>query len=214
MVITKYGHCCLYIEIDGLAVLIDPGGWSEGFLEVPTLDVLLISHEHADHFHVPAVKQLVARFPSVTIMTNTAVGALLHEEGLPYVQLADGEHKLFHGTLFEGHGREHAPIYPGVPVVENTGFFVAERLWYPGDALSVQPEKPVEVLALPVVGPWMLFSDALDYAKALKPERVIPVHDGMLREAGWLYRHLQRFLPEAGIQFDDLVSGVSLQLTS
>lgn len=60
--------------------------------------------------------------------------------------------------------------------MENTGYFIDEKLFYPGDAFT-DPGRPIDVLALPVAGPWVKISESVDYALALKPRTVFPVHD-------------------------------------
>ncbi len=183
MNITKIGHCCLLIKEPGLTVLTDPGAWTTGQNNLTGIDVVLITHEHQDHFHIDSVKAIIKNNPNVKIVTNTAVGKLLDEAQIPYQIIEHGDSQKFAGILVEGFGEKHAEIYSTIPPVQNTGYLIGGKFFYPGDAL-VNPEKPVEILALPVCGPWLLLSDAIDYAKELKPQHVFPVHDGMLNEHG------------------------------
>jgi len=59
----------------------------------------------------------------------------------------------------------------------------------------------VEILALPVAGPWMKISEAIDYALEIKPKVVFPVHDGALKILGPAHRVPSTILPEHGIKF-------------
>lgn len=52
MKITKFGHCCLLIEENGVRILTDPGTYSTQQSEVKNIDFVLITHEHADHFQL------------------------------------------------------------------------------------------------------------------------------------------------------------------
>lgn len=113
------------------------------------------------------------------------------------------------GVHVEGHGEKHATIYQDFGQVQNTGYFFANRFFYPGDAFY-NPHKPVEILALPVAGPWLKISDAIDYAKALKPKVAFPVHDGMLKFLGPTRGVTERYLSAAGIEFRDAVEGTEL----
>lgn len=108
--------------------------------------------------------------------------------------------------MLEGFGEKHATIYQDFGQVQNTGYFIANRFFYPGDSFC-NPQKLVEILALPVCGPWMKISDAIEYAKTLKPRVAFPVHDGMLKIIGPFHSVSQRILPSAGVTFEILAEG-------
>ncbi|MEK7494900.1 MAG: hypothetical protein AAB615_03460, partial [Patescibacteria group bacterium] len=62
----------------------------------------------------------------------------------------------------------------------------------------------------PVAGPWMKLSEAIEYAKALKPEAVFPIHDGMLRQEhqlGPTRRIPELLLSPLDIKYVDAVEG-------
>jgi len=179
MKITKLGHCCLVIEESGLRILTDPGSWTTAQNEVKNIDIVLITHEHPDHLHIESVVKILANNPQAKIITVNAVGKLLEKENIEYHVVGHHDSAEEKGVLIEGFGERHADIYPGIPVVENTGYRIAEKFWYPGDAFF-NPGKSVEILALPIAGPWMKISEVLDYAISLKPKFCLPVHDGML----------------------------------
>jgi L-ascorbate metabolism protein UlaG (beta-lactamase superfamily) len=198
MKITKYGHCCLLIEEGGLRVLTDPGSFSSGYEAARNVDVILITHEHSDHFHLDSLKTVLANNPQARVVTNSAVGALMGKENLAFEVLEHGQSRKDKEVLIEGIGTEHAVIYPTLPNAMNTGYFIGGKLFYPGDALT-NPNRPVEILALPVTGPWMKISDALDYAIALKPKIWLPVHDGNLKSTGFLSYVAKEVLEPAGL---------------
>ena len=138
--------------------------------------------------------------PKAEIITNSSVGALLAKEGIAFRLVADGDTATIKTILFEGFGTKHAGIYAGWKDVENTGYCIAGRFFYPGDALF-DPEKEVEILALPVAGPWVKISEAVDYALRIKPKVCFPVHEAMLRAAGSAHRIPAQVLPTVGIEF-------------
>ena len=80
MKITKFGHCCLLIEIAGKRVLTDPGAFSVGHEHLSEVDIILITHEHADHCHTESILALVETNPGVTIISNSSVARLLKEK--------------------------------------------------------------------------------------------------------------------------------------
>ncbi len=200
MNITKYGHCCLLIEIDGVRILTDPGSYSTMQTEAKDVDVVLITHEHPDHLHVDSLKDVLSNNSNAQVVTNASVGKILGGEGIEYHNVSHGEKIDIKGIVIEGFGEKHEEIYKDFGQVENTGYFVGGKLFYPGDAFY-DPERPIDVLALPVSGPWCTIHDAIEYALALKPRVAFPVHDGNLVHPGVPHRAPAKFLPEAGIEF-------------
>jgi hypothetical protein len=81
-------------------------------------------------------------------------------------------------------------------------------LFYPGDCFY-NPQRPVEILALPVVGPWMKIKDSIEYALLIQPKFAFPVHDGMLipTRMGPVHMIPGKVLEPAGIQFVGLTEG-------
>ena len=171
------------IEENGVKILTDPGAWTTAQNEVKGIDIVLITHEHADHLHVESVKTILVNNPQAKIITNSAVAKILSVENINCEIVEHGQSTSVKDILFEGWGEKHADIYPSITPVQNTGYFIGQRLFYPGDALY-NPQKPVDILALPVAGPWLKISEAVDYAKAVKPQICFPVHDGMLKITG------------------------------
>lgn len=184
----------------------DPGAYSTLQNEAKKIDYVFITHEHQDHFHPESLKTVLENNPKAKVITNSGVGKLLDAEKIPHQLLEHGEVGEFGGVHIEGCGEKHAMIYENYGAVQNTGYFFAKRFFYPGDAFY-HPQKPVEILALPVSGPWMKISDAIEYAKALRPKVAFPVHDGMLKFGGPNHGIPQKFLPLAGIAFEIIADG-------
>lgn len=212
MQITKLGHCCLLIEDNGTVIMTDPGAWTTAQNEIKGVDIILITHEHADHFHLESLRKVLTNNPPAVIVTNSRVVGLLAENNIAATLLEHEQAKTFRGLTIAGFGTEHATIYPTVPNVMNTGYLIQNRFFYPGDALT-HSGVPIEILAMPMAGPWMKLSEAIDWAKALKPKVCIPVHDGMLQPREWIYRLPMALLPEIGITFDPIELGTSKSYT-
>lgn len=200
MKISKFGHCCLLLEEKGLRVLFDPGAYSSAQNTVKDLHLILITHEHPDHLHAESLSKVLANNPGVKVVTVGGVKKILDQGNIACEVLGGGQDTHFRGVHLAGFGKKHAEIYPTVPPVDNTGYLVAERFFYPGDAFTV-PALPVEVLALPVAGPWMKLAEAIDYAKELKPKICFPVHDGMLKYPGPVHMLPEKVLSNVGISF-------------
>ncbi len=186
MQITKLGHCCLVLDVKGVKIITDPGNFSTAQDSLTGIHILLITHEHQDHFHTDSVAAIVKNNPSIDIVCNKAVAALIAKEhtGAKVTVVGDGESTTLHGVLIEGFGTEHARIYGDIGTCENTGYMVADTFYFPGDnfypPLGEKGNKAVQVLALPVAGPWMKIAEAIDFAKLIKAPKAFGVHDGMI----------------------------------
>lgn len=201
----------MLIEENGLRILTDPGDYTTAQTEVKNVDVILITHEHPDHLHVESLKTALANNPQAKIITNGGVGAIVDKEGISYTLVDDGKETTEKNVHIVGFGKEHAEIYKTWKRVENTSYFIGERLFYPGDAFY-NPGRPVEILALPVAGPWCKISEVIDYALAMKPKFCFPVHDGVLARPNTTYRVTGTIVGEAGIEFKALELGKEYEL--
>ncbi|MEK7510673.1 MAG: MBL fold metallo-hydrolase [Patescibacteria group bacterium] len=181
MEITKYGHACLLVEEGNATILLDPGVWNP-MPDATGIDAVLITHEHQDHIDIEQLKEVLERNPDAVVYTHEAVGKLLEEAGIAYTLITEGEVVSVQGVSIQSFGHDHAVIYGGVSPCRNTGYLIAEKLYVPGDALHDVPLKQVEVLALPTGAPWMKLSEAIDYAKKVRPRVVFPIHDAMYTE--------------------------------
>jgi len=207
MKITKYGHCCFVAEPkEGVRILTDPGAFTLLQNEAKDIDVILFTHEHSDHLHLESLQKVLENNPNALIITNTSVGKLLEEAGIKYTKVEEGEKYDFNGVMISGFGNTHAEIYDDYGLVQNTGYMINE-LCYPGDAFSY-PDAKVDILALPVCGPWMKTEEAITYAKNINPRIVFPVHDGMLVDFFPVFWKLPKhFLGEVKIEFKKLELG-------
>ena len=210
MQITKVGHCCLVIEVAGVRIMTDPGDMSTGQTDVRGLHAVLITHEHGDHLHVESLKEVLSNNPKARVITNKAVSAILQKEEIASEIVGNGQYTDVNGLTIEGNGTEHAKVYENQPDVENTGYFIGDKFFYPGDSFF-NPGKDADILALPVGGPWMKIQEALMYAKQMKPRVCFPVHDGMFNEPGLATAHRwpASVLPKLGIQFVSMKEGSS-----
>ena len=182
MHIKKLSHCCLLIDIPQkgtkpVRIILDPGSYSiEQHDKIAHADLVLITHEHQDHFHLESLKALVKRSKDIAVITNDSVGEILAKEGIEHRVMKHGNAIDVKGVHIEAYGKDHSIIHKSLPTASNVGFFIENRFFFPGDAFT-DPQKPVDVLALPAEGPWLKLGEAIDYALALKPRMAFPVHD-------------------------------------
>lgn len=202
MKIKKLGHCCLVVETNNKRIMTDPGSYTVAEQEMErNIDIVLITHEHHDHLHIESLKKILLNNPEVKIITNNSVGKLLDVENIKYEILENKIAREILGIELEPHDCKHEEIFEEFGQVENTGFFIDKRLFYPGDAFY-NPGKSVEILALPVAGPWAKVKDAMNYVLEVKPKICFPVHDGMLDpNFGTCHRVPAMVLPKFDIVF-------------
>mgnify|MGYP001592735823 CR=1 FL=1 len=210
MHITKLGHSCLLVEEGEARILIDPGTWSQGHTELENLDAIFITHKHQDHADPESIKKIIARNPAVPIYSNDHVQEELKPHGLAVRHFIGGDATEIKGLKVEGFGQDHATIYPTYPRTDNTCFLIGGRLYHPGDALYA-PDKPVEILALPIAAPWMRLSEAIDFAKQIKPKRAFSIHDGFFKYVDWVQKHPKNLLAPEGIEWMVLENGKQYQ---
>jgi L-ascorbate metabolism protein UlaG (beta-lactamase superfamily) len=182
MRLIKYGHSCVRIEGAGGALVIDPGGWSED-ASVANADAILITHEHFDHFQEDRVRTATTANPAMQVWTIASVASSLTGLGDQLHVIGDSDAFTAAGFEVEAHGVLHAEIHPEIPRITNTGFLIDQRLFHPGDALTV-PDKPIDTLLLPMHAPWSRTADLIDWVREVAPRQALAVHDGALNAIG------------------------------
>ena len=191
----------MIIETNGKRIMTDPGSFT---LDLQTkelkIDIILITHEHGDHIHVESLKKIIKNNPEILVITNKGVGKLLDKVGIKYQILKNKVPIKILEVELEAHDCKHEEIFEEMGQVQNTGYFINQRLFYPGDSFY-NPDKPVEILALPVAGPWVRVKDFMKYVLDVKPEFCFPVHDGMLNSFNSAYYIPTIVLPKFGISF-------------
>jgi L-ascorbate metabolism protein UlaG (beta-lactamase superfamily) len=182
MKLTKFGHSCVRLDGSDGRLVIDPGGFTED-AAIDGADAILISHEHPDHFMESRVRAAAAANPGLQIWTIAAVAASLTGLGEQLHIIGDGDSFTAAGFGVEAHGTWHAEIHRDIPRITNSGFLIEQRIFHPGDALTV-PDKSIETLLLPLHAPWSRISDLIDWLREVSPVRALAVHDGLLNAVG------------------------------
>ncbi|WP_306325801.1 MBL fold metallo-hydrolase [Streptomyces venezuelae] len=182
MKLTKKSHACVRLEKDGRTLVIDPGNFTEEDAALGA-DVLLVTHEHPDHFDEGRLRAALEADPAAELWTLRSVADRLS------AAFPGRVHTVGHGDAFTAagfdvqvHGELHAVIHPDIPRITNVGYLVdGGAVFHPGDALTV-PDHAVDTLLLPVMAPWSKISEVIDYVRELRPRRAYDIHDALLTD--------------------------------
>jgi L-ascorbate metabolism protein UlaG (beta-lactamase superfamily) len=213
MRLTKFGHSCLLVEEGRARMLLDPGGWSDGFEQLEGLTAVLFTHQHGDHLDVERLGGLLDRNQGVRVVSDKGSAGPLGQAGVDVEVVHDGDEFEVAGVGVRVAGRDHAVIHPDIPVVPNVGYLVGGRLFHPGDAF-ILPGGQVEVLAVPAAAPWLKVSEPIDYLRQLRPLVAVPVHEKVLSAAGMSlhYRQLEQLGAKDGTTLHVLDDGKPVEL--
>lgn len=211
MRITKYVHSCLLVETDKQTVLIDPGGysWDSHLLkpaQLDKLDGIVITHDHPDHYSLPFLKALSAKFPHAQIITNEDLAKQIGKQKLPNAIVTGSQPDI------EVFAVAHEPVPMNRPVPLNIGVHIEGLLTHPGDAFNIK--SSCYILALSMAAPWGSVKQALEAAVKLKPKTIIPVHDWPWQNAArqQLYAMSKELLEPHRIRFVEIENAVPVEL--
>lgn len=196
------GHACVRIETETGTLLIDPG--EPHFTRFPEVDVVdstervdavLLTHAHADHLSAHRLTAAITANPELVIYANHPIARHLRDHDRNHdTSLERRVHAVEEGDTFDtiglhitSVGAHHAKAHPDYPPSPNTGWLLAESgendVFHPGDALLQVPG--VSMLLAPLQAPWMTLADLLVWLRAMSPQHVAPLHDGLVSPSGF-----------------------------
>jgi L-ascorbate metabolism protein UlaG (beta-lactamase superfamily) len=182
LAVRYVGHASLILEFQGKVIHVDPVGREGDYATLPKADLILVSHEHSDHFD-PAAIALIAKPGTAIILTE----ACFEKLGKGIV-LKNGDR-----TTVQGIEVEAVPAYnivsmrsPGVPFHprgRGNGYILTlagSRIYLAGDT-EATPElkglKDIAVAFLPVMTPYTMSAEmAAEAVRAFRPRIVYPYH--------------------------------------
>ncbi|GAB4084848.1 MBL fold metallo-hydrolase [Myceligenerans cantabricum] len=185
MDLTKHAHACVSLDKDGGRLVVDPGAFTPDAAQVvAAADAVLITHEHADHVDEDVITAALATRPGLTVHGPDAVVSRWRgEHPGQVVAVAGSDRFTTAGFDVVAHGATHAEIHTDIPRPANVGYLIDDTVYHPGDAYHV-PSAAVGTLLLPTSGPWTKLSLAADYVRAVRPGRLVQIHEAMLSEIG------------------------------
>ncbi|MCO6452052.1 MAG: MBL fold metallo-hydrolase [Caldilineales bacterium] len=225
------GHATLLIQLDGLNIITDPvlgdrvlylkrlgpsgTAWMQ---QLPDPDLILLSHLHLDHFHIPTLRRLSADLPMLAPRKALRVLKLAVKQKLIGVEPGDDYEMggVNIGTTFAVHGR--TPELTPLDAAQGYLLKGSKTIYFPGDT-DVFPEmaeigdQGVDLALLPVWG-WgpnlgaghMDPSRAVEALALLRPRMAIPIHWGSFNLLGAHLLGPMAHLINPGPQFKELAA--------
>jgi L-ascorbate metabolism protein UlaG (beta-lactamase superfamily) len=180
--ITFIGHASLLFQFGDRNVYVDPVGQYADFRSMPKADLILLTHQHRDHFDPQAIEAL--RRPATQIYVTSAClplpagarilgngdraqGAGVAIEAVPAYNI---EHRRPDGTPFHPRGMGNGYVLA----------FAGLRVYVAGDTENI-PElrdlKGIDVAFLPMNLPYTMSPEmAALAARTIKPRVLYPYH--------------------------------------
>jgi len=201
MELTWVGHATTLIDFDGYRVLTDPlltkrVAHLRRRRPLPTadtfdVDLVLLSHVHVDHLHLPSLKRLR---PSVQVLTPAGSASLLRKAGLTDVTEIGVGDRIESGPVtvevvpaVHKRGRGPHSRVSADPV----GFIVngaGRRIYFPGDTDlfdEMADFGDIDVALLPIWGWGSTLGEghlnpqrAATATRLIQPELLVPIHWG------------------------------------
>ena len=188
MKVRKFLHSCLLVEKGEDSVLFDPGKFS--FMDggpkpadFTDLNAIVITHSHPDHMDSEAIRALVEQNRDAIIYGNSGIVKALGETGL-MVELFESGTKQIGEFKIDAYEARHEKIVSG-QIPPNTAYLVDDQLLNPGDSYAFSLDAlrgKFNVLALPTMAPWTNELETLGFASRMNAKRVIPIHDGYVKD--------------------------------
>jgi L-ascorbate metabolism protein UlaG (beta-lactamase superfamily) len=182
--ITFIGHASLILNYHNMVIHVDPFSKLADYSKLPKADMILVTHEHMDHFDTSAI-DLIRTPKTIFVLT-----ALCDERIKKGVVMKNGDVKTVAGLKIEAvpaynivHKRDDGqPFHPkGV----GNGYIITfgdKRIYIAGDTENT-PEmkalKNIDVAFLPMNLPYTMTPEMVaDAARAFKPHILYPYHYG------------------------------------
>lgn len=184
LVITFYGHASLMFQFGTYVVYADPVSRYADFTKQPKADIILITHQHGDHFEPKVIDELTKKGTSL-IYTR-----LCSEKLKGGTILNNGENKTIDGIKIESvpaynivHMRDNGQ--PFHPKGEGNGYVVTfgnKRVYIAGDTeniLEMKNLKNIDIAFLPMNLPYTMTPEMVaDAVRMFNPKILYPYHFG------------------------------------
>ncbi len=182
--ITFIGHGTLMFTIGKKVIHVDPWSRLADYTKMPKADIILVTHEHRDHFDLKALEVLRTK-NTVLVLTETCASRI--KGG---IVMGNGDVKTIEGLKIEA-----VPAYnivhmrsegrPFHPKAVGNGYVITlgnKRVYVAGDTENtpgMKKIKDIDIAFLPMNLPYTMTPEMVaDAAKAFKPKLLYPYHYG------------------------------------
>lgn len=183
VVIHPVDHSSMVLETPAGVIYVDPVGGAEKYAALPKPGLILITHEHGDHYDAPTLEGIGTEAP---IITNPAVHAMLPEALKARATAMENGGQAMQGEI----GIDAIPAYNLTedrlqyhPQGRDNGYVLTiggKRFYIAGDTEDIPEMKAltgIEVAFLPMNLPYtMTVEQAAAAVEAFKPAVVYPYH--------------------------------------
>ena len=182
--ISFIGHGTLLFTFNEKYIHVDPYGRLADYSSLPKADIILITHEHGDHFDPKVIKMLRTEETSLILSENCAKdisgGTVMKNGDIQTVQGLKIEaipaynivHKRGNGEPFHPQGIGNGYIIT----------FGDKRVYVAGDTENIPEMKElgkIDIAFLPMNLPYTMTPEMVaDAVKAIKPQILYPYHYG------------------------------------
>ena len=180
--ITFLGHATLIFEFAGMVIHVDPWSKFADYSKLPDADLILVTHEHGDHFDPEAIDAVRNKETQIVLTkpcTEDIAGGIVMKNGdtktisglkIEAVPAYNIVHKRSNGEPFHPQGRGNGYVIT----------FGDKRVYVAGDTENT-PEmkklKDIDIAFLPMNLPYTMSPEMVaDAAKAFKPGILYPYH--------------------------------------
>jgi L-ascorbate metabolism protein UlaG (beta-lactamase superfamily) len=184
LVLTFIGHGTIMMSINGMVIHVDPVSQMADYTKMPKADLILVTHEHPDHFDLKAINLI--KTAKTKIVTTETVARQISDVTI----MKNGDTRTIGGLRIEA-----IPAYnlvnmrsPGVPFHPRgtgNGYVIAfgdKRVYIAGDSentMEMKSLKGIDVAFLPMNLPYTMTPEMVaDAAKAFLPKILYPYHYG------------------------------------
>lgn len=193
--VKVFGHASLLIEWNGKYIYSDPYSEVVDYTGFPAADLVLVTHNHYDHYDLKALNEIVTPETKLVVASDVP---LVNEN---YMMLKNGESTSFDGVTIlavpsyninrrnEDGNHFHPKGVGNGYILDFEGF----RIYIAGDTEPISEMKHVtniDIAFIPKNLPYtMTDEEFIEVANMIKPRYLFPIHYFELDEAK-LIRHL------------------------
>jgi L-ascorbate metabolism protein UlaG (beta-lactamase superfamily) len=184
LTITFIGHASLMFSFNGKTIHVDPVSREANYAEMPKADLILITHEHADHFD-PAAIEMLRKNGTQIVLTRACW------QSIPGgIVMSNGDVRTIDGLRIEAVPaynivHQRSPGNPFHPKGRGNGYVITfgdKRVYVAGDTENI-PEmkqlKDIDIAFLPMNLPYTMTPEMVaDAAESFRPKILYPYHYG------------------------------------